>query len=193
MKKLNKKKAAFVLGGVIVLSALIGSCGDDEATQPATTEPKQEVVQKEEPKKETPKEEVKKEEPKQEVKKEEPKPEPKKEESKELSQSQKEQAMLSIIKTSFDGIADVKFDKDSKAYTIFPTEDGFIQAIALMQSGAMSKDTWYGLVDSTKQTSSNMSKQLGSGYTLNILNPANKDNVILMVMDGVVIYDAFQG
>ncbi|QIW88602.1 hypothetical protein P59_233 [Bacillus phage P59] len=176
--------------GTVVLSVglILGACSSEEALQ---EKPEKEVaVQKEE---KAPKEEKKKEvAPKEEIEdKGSENVEPVEPPEPEEDIKAKEEVMLGLFKDNFGSSADITFDPESKMYKITPLEGGMALELAQMIQGTLSTDSWYDLVDSTKGVSNNLLDQLGSGYSISLVNPANHDNVLLLVMDGVVLYDAF--
>lgn len=101
-----------------------------------------------------------------------------------------EQITLGILQSSYSN-ANVTFDKEMKAYTILPTDDSMMLAITMVSNGGM-KDDYNLLVDGFVELSKEIEKTLGSGYILSMNNPANPDNTLLMVMDGIVVYNFAQ-
>ena len=106
------------------------------------------------------------------------------------SQESLEQITLGILQSSYTN-ANVTFDKEMKAYTILPTDDSMMLAITMVSNGGM-KDDYNLLVDGFVELSKEIEKTLGSGYILSMNNPANPDNTLLMVMDGIVVYNFAQ-
>jgi hypothetical protein len=102
-----------------------------------------------------------------------------------------EEVMLGLFKDNFGDSADVTFDPESKMYKIVPMEGGLALELAQMMEGTLSTDSWYRLVESTQKVSSNLLDQMGSGYSISLVNPVAHDKILLLVMDGIVVYDAF--
>ncbi|ALY08105.1 hypothetical protein BhaS171_00049 [Bacillus phage vB_BhaS-171] len=186
MKKLLKGVLIF-FGVIVLLGACASLLGEEEAA-PTPQEVKAEPV-KEEEKAPEPKERAKKEEakpkPKQEEKKEEPKEEP-------PSNEVFEGMALNILEENFAGVAEIAFDKETKFFTLTPTDPRFALEIGMMIEGTKSLDDWENLVESTVSMSKSNKELLGSGYSIALMNPANTDNVLLVVVDGVVFYNAFE-
>lgn len=185
------------LGYFFVFILLIGACGaifsEDDASAPATTETKAA-----EPKAEEPKEEPKAEEPKEEPKAEAPKTEAPVEKTEPVNKEHTaeelaffEDMQLVIMQNNFESVASVELNKESKFYTIFPTDPGFSLELLQMHTGIKDDADWKELVDSTIYMSESTQGLLGNGYSIAILNPENRDNVLLVVTDGIVVYDAF--
>jgi hypothetical protein len=173
-----------LLVGTVVLSVgmILGACSE-EAVQEA---PEKEVAvqEKEKPEKEVAPKEKAEDKGSENVKPVEP-PEP------EEDIKAKEEVMLGLFKDNFGNSADITFDPESKMYKIVPVEGGMALELAQMLEGTLSTDSWYALVDSTKDVSNNILDQMGSGYSISIVNPVAHDKILLLVMDGVVLYDAF--
>ncbi|UKL30000.1 hypothetical protein [Bacillus phage PK2] len=152
----------------IVTGLVLGGCSSGEDTENVKEEPKVEVKENA---KETTENAGEKE-------KELPEVEPKKELPPEL--------YLDIMKKNFAGTAEVTYNEEMKSFDILPTDPAFAQELAMILSGQMSIDEWNLLVDSMAETS----EQLGADYVITMKNPVNSDNYILMVGNGVIIYDA---
>jgi hypothetical protein len=103
------------------------------------------------------------------------------------TQAEKEQKSLEILQNSFAGNATITFDKEMKAFNILSTDPAFAQAMTFVASGNLSEEfetMKAQFVDGSKSLQSS----LGSGYIINLQNPLNPDNTLLMVMDGIVVY-----
>ena len=147
--------------GITLLAVTLGACSEDVTSEPAEKEPVTEIKKESKPPKEKPK-----------------------------ASEEDEQKMLEELQAAITG-SDVTFNKKLKMYTIELEGDQMIYEIASMESGEMSKESWYNLVDQTKETSEHIKSKLGSGYSVALTNPANPDKSILLIMDGMVIYDIF--
>jgi hypothetical protein len=102
-----------------------------------------------------------------------------------------EEVMLGLFKDNFGSSADITFDPENKMYKIVPLEGGLALELAQMLEGTLSTDSWYRLVEETQGVSNNILDQMGSGYSISFMNPVAHDKILLLVMDGVVLYDAF--
>ena len=147
--------------GITFLAVTLGACSEETTSEPVKKEPAAEV------KKET---------------------KPVKEEAKTTAKD--EQKMLKDLQVALSG-SNVTFNEKLKMYTVELQGEQMIYEIASMESGEMSKESWYNLVDQTKETSEHIKSKLGSGYSVALTNPANPDKSILLIMDGMVIYDIF--
>lgn len=163
MKKMTKV-IVWVIGVFLVLG-IIGSCMSDDTTSNDTETP---VVEQSKAVAESTREEK---------------------EQAEI-QSQIEQDMLNIMKESLNGMADVTFDKENKFYVVTPASDSLIREIAMTFNGQIDSGSWDTMVESMSYMSENMSNNLGGGYSVVFANPANPDNYLIVIMDGVVIYNA---
>lgn len=99
------------------------------------------------------------------------------------------QVVLGIMQENFQGTADIKFDKELKTFIILSTDPSVaIELVAAFEGDPAAIEAWEGLVDSIKGMSKSASDVL-PGYIISLNNPANPDNSLLMVMDGVVFYN----
>jgi hypothetical protein len=104
----------------------------------------------------------------------------------------KEAAMLAILKDGMSGNAEVSFNEEAKMFVMNPTGTAFAAEIAMMIQGTKSHDDWNRLVDEASKMSETIQGELGDGYSIAWNNPVNPDNFILLIMDGVVLYDVFE-
>ena len=95
---------------------------------------------------------------------------------------------LQIMRESVGTYVDIQFDKSNKIYTMTPTDQGLIDEISMLPMGIGHED-WGVLVDGMASMSKSGKDLVGEGYTINLVNPLNHENVILWIMDGEVIYN----
>ena len=95
--------------------------------------------------------------------------------------------VLTILEDSFGDSAEISYEEESNIISINSTDQAVKDELLAMLMGDLSLDSWNVMVDSFVF----MSDQLGEPYTVAFLNPHNTDNVLLMVSDGIVLYDAF--
>src|SRR5699024_4575250 len=95
---------------------------------------------------------------------------------------------LQIMRESVGSYVDIQFDKTSKAYTMTPTDPGLIDEISMLPMG-IGHEEWGVLVDGMASMSKSGKNLVGEGYTINLVNPLNHENVILLIVDGEVIYN----
>lgn len=99
------------------------------------------------------------------------------------------QAVLSILQKGCAKIGTVHYDESQEAYIITPTDSAFIGDLEyVLDSGDTA--SWNELVDSFAELSGKISETVGSGTSIAMANPVNTSNVILIITDGVVVYDA---
>ena len=99
------------------------------------------------------------------------------------------QAVLSILQKGCAKIGTVHYDESQEAYIITPTDSAFIGDLEyVLDSGDAA--SWNELVDSFAELSGKISETVGSGTSIAMANPVNTNNVILIITDGVVVYDA---
>ena len=95
---------------------------------------------------------------------------------------------LQIMRESVGSYVDIQFDKTEKTYVMTPTDQGLIDEISMLPMGIGHED-WGVLVDGMSSMSKSGKDLVGEGYTINLVNPLNHENVILWIMDGEVIYN----
>ena len=103
-------------------------------------------------------------------------------------QANAEEIYLQIMRESVGSYVDIQFDKTEKTYVMTPTDPGLIDEISMLPMGIGHED-WGVLVDGMASMSKSGKDLVGEGYTINLVNPLNHENVILWIMDGEVIYN----
>ena len=109
-------------------------------------------------------------------------------EQEDAEQEDAETIYLQIMRESVGSYVDIQFDKTNKTYTMTPTDQGLIDEISMLPMGIGHED-WGVLVDGMASMSKSGKDLVGEGYTINLVNPLNHENVILWIMDGEVIYN----
>ena len=99
-----------------------------------------------------------------------------------------EEIYLQIMRESVGSYVDIQFDKTSKTYTMTPTDQGLIDEISMLPMGIGHED-WGVLVDGMASMSKSGKDLVGEGYSMNLVNPLNHENVILWIVDEEVIYN----
>ena len=99
-----------------------------------------------------------------------------------------EEIYLQIMRESVGSYVDIQFDKTEKTYVMTPTDQGLIDEISMLPMGIGHED-WGVLVDGMTSMSKSGKDLVGEGYTINLVNPLNHENVILWIIDGEVIYN----
>ena len=103
-------------------------------------------------------------------------------------QANAEEIYLQIMRESVGSYVDIQFDKTEKTYVMTPTDQNLIDEISMLPLGIGHED-WGVLVDGMASMSKSGKDLVGEGYTINLVNPLNHENVILWIMDGEVIYN----
>ena len=103
-------------------------------------------------------------------------------------QEDAETIYLQIMRESVGSYVDIQFDKTEKTYVMTPTDQGLIDEISMLPMGIGHED-WEVLVDGMTSMSASGKDLVGEGYTINLVNPLNHENVILWIVDGEVIYN----
>src|SRR5699024_4363467 len=111
-----------------------------------------------------------------------------KEKQEAAEQEDAETIYLQIMRESVGSYVDIQFDKTEKTYVMTPTDQGLIDEISMLPMGIGHED-WGVLVDGMVSMSKSGKDLVGEGYTINLVNPLNHENVILWIMDGEVIYN----
>ena len=99
-----------------------------------------------------------------------------------------EEIYLQIMRESVGSYVDIQFDKTEKTYVMTPTDQGLIDEISMLPLGIGHAD-WGTLVDGMSSMSKSGKDLVGEGYSINLVNPLNHENVILWIVDGEVIYN----
>lgn len=97
-------------------------------------------------------------------------------------------AVLSILQKAYNGIGTVRYDEDQGAYIITPTTD-FTEALEYTLSSGDTED-WDSLVSALMDLSNTITEAVGTGTSIAMANPLKTENVILIITDGVLVYDA---
>ena len=111
-----------------------------------------------------------------------------KEEQEAAEQEDAEEIYLQIMRESVGTYVDIQFDKTEKTYVMTPTDQGLIDEISMLPMGIGHED-WGVLVDGMASMSKSGKDLVGEGYSINLVNPLNHENVILWIIDGEVIYN----
>lgn len=110
-------------------------------------------------------------------------------ESQDDSQKIKEEEVLQEFHKNMKHFNTVYYE-ESKAYVMIPTSEDLKYEIGSIINKTLDRSNWDAVVDSVVTLSTTLKGyKLGEGYAIMIMNPYNLDNVLLVVKDGVVIYD----
>lgn len=106
------------------------------------------------------------------------------------------QLVISILELgladSFPDTSNVEYDKESDCYMVSVWQDGLVASAMLLDD----KTEWNNMVDVLRESAVSLldtTQELDpdAHLTLSVLNDMNTDNTVLIIYDGVVMYDAF--
>src|SRR5699024_1666489 len=97
-----------------------------------------------------------------------------------------ETVYLRVIVENVGSYVDIQFDKTEKTYVMTPADPGLSDEISMLPMGTGHEDCGV-LVDGMASMSKSGKDLVGEGYTMNLVNPLNHENVILWIIDGEVI------
>lgn len=95
----------------------------------------------------------------------------------------------SILDDSFKGIGKVSYDYEYDIIQIMPTEPGFIKDIYRIMYDGADSTAWDSLSSNVAEMSIVISEIIDSDIKVAILVPESEDKILLLVRDGVVIYN----
>lgn len=98
--------------------------------------------------------------------------------------------IITILEDSFEGVGDVSYDSESNIFYFTPTDPNFALDVgyAILHSDP---SDWNEMVNSFAELSGEVSKFLNDdGVLLAVVNPENTENILLVTVNGVVMYDA---
>jgi LAS superfamily LD-carboxypeptidase LdcB len=94
---------------------------------------------------------------------------------------------LAILRENFENIADIKYKESIKTIEIIPHDKSFmVEAMQAYNGDQQALSTWNGLIKNLKK----ISRQIeDDDMLLCLVNNLNKENYILIVNNGAVVYD----
>lgn len=115
--------------------------------------------------------------------------EKKEEKEKEIIKLSVDEAMP-VFEKYYKGVAKIEYRKDENCINITPEDKNFMNALVCAQAGEKEYfDSWNRIKEDLRQISGKLEdKEL----SINIINNVNKDNIILIIQDGCVVYDCLQ-
>lgn len=107
------------------------------------------------------------------------------------TQEQKEMYLLRQLQKAYGKLGTVSYDSDTKTYQITVTDDNTVKALNyVLQDPSQAKQVgWTNMTKSLDQTSRQMKKVVGSGYSLSMMKPGDDKTAIYTVKDGQTTYD----
>lgn len=98
--------------------------------------------------------------------------------------------ITTILEDSFEGVGDVLYDAESNIFYFTPTDPNFALDVgyAILHNDP---SDWNEMVNSFAELSGEVSNFLNDdGVLLAVVNPENTENILLITVNGVVMYDA---
>ena len=89
----------------------------------------------------------------------------------------------------------VTYDEETDSYIVNVCQEGVASDLTAVRAGTLERSTWDQVVDTMVDDCNSMkgvveTAELESNVMLNILNDQNRDNVLLSIINGTVIYNA---
>ena len=105
-------------------------------------------------------------------------------------QGYREEVFLEQGRTAMIGMMNVEFSQADKTYYLYPTDPMIIDEIHNLVVYGYGMENWDYMVASLVELSEAAQQVVGDGYNIMFMNPVNAENVLVIVQDGQVIYDA---
>lgn len=94
---------------------------------------------------------------------------------------------MPVFEKYYKGVAKIEYRKDENCINITPEDENFMNALVCAQAGEKeSKDSWNRIKEDLRQISEKLEDET---LSINIINNVNKDNIILIIQNGCVVYD----
>lgn len=104
------------------------------------------------------------------------------------------QLIENVSSTYFQDVT-VLYDEEKNAFIVNVCQEGVAADLVAVKAGTLDRDTWDQVADTMAKNCSSMKElaetaELDSNVMLNILNDQNRDNILLSIINGTVIYNA---
>lgn len=108
------------------------------------------------------------------------------------NQENKEMAVLRQMQKVYTKLGNVDYDSSTKTYKIIPKDNDEGQAISqiVQNPSQASQEGWPNLTKSLINTSKQLKKVLGNGYSVSLMNPSDHSSAVYTVKDGQETYTA---
>lgn len=102
-----------------------------------------------------------------------------------------EQAVLKALQKSYQKLGTITFIPNTKTYQIQVTDDNTKKAIdyVIANPQQAQKVGYNNLTNNIKQISNSVQKQLGTGYSISLMNPQNTNTPLYTASDGNTTFD----
>lgn len=106
------------------------------------------------------------------------------------TQEQKEMYLLRQLQKAYSKMGTVNYDSSSKTYQIMPTNENTVEALNyIAQNPDQAQQAgWSNLTSSLNQTSAQVKKIVGSGYSLSMMKPNDDQTALYTAKDGKQTY-----
>lgn len=107
-----------------------------------------------------------------------------------VTQEQKEMYLLRQLQKAYSKMGTVNYDSSSKTYQIMPTNENTVEALNyIAQNPDQAQQAgWSNLTSSLNQTSAQIKKIVGSGYSLSMMKPNDDQTALYTAKDGKQTY-----
>lgn len=108
-----------------------------------------------------------------------------------MTQEQKEAAVLKQLQSSYSKFGSVAFDSGSKTFQIDPSSGDEADSLKYLAQNPTQASSmgWSSLTDSLDKTSTQVSKLLGSDYSISLMNPNDISQAMYTTKNGSKTYD----
>ena len=97
-------------------------------------------------------------------------------------------ATLELMQESFATSGTVRFDKEMKLFLLTPYDTSITESAILVRDSGLLRDDWEAMKEAFAVLSETVHETL-PGYGIGIVNTSNTDNLLLVLMNGVTVYD----
>ena len=95
---------------------------------------------------------------------------------------------LELLKESFATSGSVRFDKEMKLFLLTPYDTSITESAILVRDSGLLRDDWEAMKAAFAVLSETVYETL-PGYGIGIVNTSNTDNLLLVLLNGVTVYD----
>ena len=100
-------------------------------------------------------------------------------------------SFIDTFNTDVPGMVLKQDESDPKILYVHIVDEKLSTEVSLAIVNERYRESFNGLLDSLATLSGTVEETIGDGYTFMILNPANEENTIAIVISGLVVYNAF--
>ena len=100
-------------------------------------------------------------------------------------------SFIDTFNTDVPGMVLKQDESDPKILYVHIVDEKLSTEVSLAIVNERYRESFNGLLDSLATLSGTVEETIGDGYTFMIINPANEENTIAIVISGLVVYNAF--